>query len=339
MAATGGATCSRCKMSYHKQCVALGAASPKHWICPCCTVDMPRQDNTDTPVKGICEESPVERRPRGEDTIVKEPSTKCEIDVDWGKQLVSAITALRLETENLRKEISNLRSELGAVKNDLSTCKSDLSAVSETVKTLEKRICSLENRQEPDKSTTGLEQTVAELKNELNNRDQCLLSNDLEISGIPENEHENPQHIVKTLALKMGIDLQDQDVADVFRSGPRHLVADHTENAQRRPRTIVVRLVRRSTRDCLLQAARVRRSLSTSDMGLSGPRCNIYMNERLTKFNRNLLRQAKEEARRLQWKFIWTKNGQILIRRREGETVYRIVSQQDLDHVFNETKS
>ncbi|XP_028164482.1 uncharacterized protein LOC114355710 [Ostrinia furnacalis] len=191
--------------------------------------DQVANDNTDTPVKGLNDEGSNPGQAKSQEYSPSGDTS--EINVNWGKELVAAISALRDETKNLREEISNLRIELGEIKTELSTCKSNVREISKSVAALDQRIGALENQQKPEGSNVGLELTITELKNEIDNRDQLLLSNELEISGITENEHESPLHIVKTIASKIGVDIQDQDVADVFRSGPRRLIADSSDNA------------------------------------------------------------------------------------------------------------
>lgn len=337
ISATGGAVCNKCNGIYHKQCVALGTNSPKNWACPCCTVKLPRRDNTDTPVKSICDVSPEEADPSPNTNLATSTEIRNtdQLETSWQNELVAKIRALRIETKSLRKEISTLATGIAELKEDLFKCKSDIIAVNETVSTLEKRLNSIESYKESHTSNAQLEQTINELRKELSHKDQLLLSSELEIVGVPEINNENPIHLVKAIATKIGINLVDHDIAAAFRSGPRHIVADSSENAKRRPRSVVVRLVRRPVRDCLLQAARVRRSLTSTDLDFPGPHSKIYLNERLTKHNKTLLRLTKEEARRLKWKFVWTRNGQVLARKDEGETVHRIADHQDLHQVFN----
>lgn len=101
-----------------------------------------------------------------------------------------------------------------------------------------------------------------------------------------------------------------------------------------RPRPIVVRLARKSVRDQLLRAARVRRGATTQDTGLPGPHHRFYINERLTKLNRQLFRQARELGEKLNWRFIWTRDGKIYVRQGANSNRFIIKNEQDLKRVF-----
>lgn len=104
--------------------------------------------------------------------------------------------------------------------------------------------------------------------------------------------------------------------------------------AHPRPRPLVVRLARRSLRDQLLTAARVRRGATTADMGMVSGAKRFYVNERLTRHNRHLFYRARAEGARAQWKYVWTKGGSIYARKEHGAPRYRLRCEDDLKKYF-----
>lgn len=107
-----------------------------------------------------------------------------------------------------------------------------------------------------------------------------------------------------------------------------------SEGAAPRPRPLSVRLARRSTRDALLSAARVRRRFTTEGMGLTGAARPFYINERLTKHNRQLFYKTRELAKQLQWKYVWTRDGKIYARQEHGKARYHLRTDYDFTRVF-----
>lgn len=101
-----------------------------------------------------------------------------------------------------------------------------------------------------------------------------------------------------------------------------------------RPRLIVVKLARRAVRNELIQAARVRREVSTDGTNLPTPSRRFYINERLTKTNRLLFHQAREIAGGLKWRYVWTRDGKVFARQRHGTRCYRLRTESDLARVF-----
>ncbi|VVD00052.1 unnamed protein product [Leptidea sinapis] len=109
-----------------------------------------------------------------------------------------------------------------------------------------------------------LQETVSQLRLQLNERDQESLLGDLDIGHIPEIKGENPVHIVTVLATKLGITLEDRDIvfAERFRAPDLRNSTDNVSGE--RARRLVVRLARRQLRDDLLREARVRRNITSA---------------------------------------------------------------------------
>ncbi|KOB69030.1 Uncharacterized protein OBRU01_17705, partial [Operophtera brumata] len=55
---------------------------------------------------------------------------------------------------------------------------------------------------------------------------------------------------------------------------------------------------------------------------------------RLTRANRLLFRLAREKTRQLEWKFVWTRDGTILVRREHREPAKRIRSENDFEKII-----
>ncbi|XP_059045278.1 uncharacterized protein LOC131841063 [Achroia grisella] len=180
-------------------------------------------------------------------------------------------------------------------------------------------------------SNKALESTIEGLRLEINDRDQELLSNDVEIVGIPEENGESVDHLVLTCVNTIGVALDERDIVSCARFGRLYGMVD---GQQPRPRPVVVRLAHRATRDKILRAARVRRTITTEGMGLRSNPQRLHINERLTRTNRRLFYLAREAARRLGWRFTWTRDGRIFTRRGHGTSAHRIRVEADLDKVF-----
>lgn len=71
-----------------------------------------------------------------------------------------------------------------------------------------------------------------------------------------------------------------------------------------RPRLIVTRFARRAVRDRLLREARLRRGATTEGICMPVPPRRFYINERLTRVNRQLFRQARQLGED-NWRFVW----------------------------------
>ncbi|CAH2216319.1 jg22578 [Pararge aegeria aegeria] len=116
--------------------------------------------------------------------------------------------------------------------------------------------------------------------------------------------------------------------------GAYHLRADNASGpTQVRPRPVVVRLARWELRNDMLRSARVRREVTTADLGMSNEPRRFYVNERLTKHNRYLFRKTREAAKERNWKFVWTRRGRTYARREQGSSAIQLSCEDDIDRL------
>ncbi|CAG4937527.1 unnamed protein product [Parnassius apollo] len=94
-----------------------------------------------------------------------------------------------------------------------------------------------------------LESTVNQLQADLNDRDQELLANDVELSGIPEESGANPTQLVLIVVTKLVIHLEEKELVNCMRVGGAR------QDATSHPRPIAVRLARRDVRNDVLRAS------------------------------------------------------------------------------------
>ncbi|CAG5043256.1 unnamed protein product [Parnassius apollo] len=186
----------RCNRSaaFHKACVGIPETSSVKgaWVCPDCKLKKPREDNTSTPVKGLADTCQSTRS----STNNSADNTTEELKVDLILEIRSQLKAIREEVHECRLEISEFKATLSAFEIRMSE--------------IETRISALENKNSQiasSSNTSALEDTITELKVQLNNRDQELLSNDVEISGITELGGENLMSTITVLSTKLGVTL------------------------------------------------------------------------------------------------------------------------------------
>lgn len=250
-------------------------------------------------------------------------------------------TLAQEQSLDVAMELRLLRDELRAYRADhlkeVAEMQASLKACNERIDALWTRMDAFEtvSLNKPLSGHLEVEEVVAQLRGELNEREQELLANDIEIANLPENNGENPIHIVQLIATKLGVCIDERDIVSAERMGGRHINAASPEGTtESRPRPIIVRLTRRSIRDDLLKNARVRRGADTADLNMNGPKKRFYLNERLTKFNRQLFRKARVAGEQHGWKYVWTQRGRILARIKNGESACPIRSEADLLRIF-----
>lgn len=349
--------CEICKGSYDLECANVSAKSynlmerKQTWKCPECVSKRPKVGNLNTPVRtsspGDIVQEPVSTSPPSPKAVgdkdvtvrsegVENNSPAFTIGTTTADHLQSSIpTEMQLfwdEIKAFRIEMSKLRITMDALTYSINSQNLRINALETRIDTLEKGLSDDRQDKIPESAKViDLEATIDQLKIELLERDQEQLANDIEIASLPETVSENPSHVVLVIARKLGVELEDKDIVRAERVGPPRAAG---EGAAPRPRPLSVRLARRCTRDALLSAARVRRRFTTEGMGLTGAAKLFYINERLTKHNRQLFYETRELAKRLEWKYVWTRDGKIYARQEHGKARHRLRTGSDFMKVF-----
>lgn len=292
--ASDGAKCKKCLHVFHRGC--LTNLSPT---------------NTSAP-KWMCK-------------ICKSSAGTESVDVSS----ISSVEAMMQAIELLRTELSACTKEITSFRHEMSTIRSTLVDFNNRLDSFDERLTKLESVEKPADTT---EDTISQLRADLNDRDQELLQNDVEISGITELDGENLYHVVDLVSKKLGVNIEERDVVSIQRAGPRRSKA-----APERPRAraIYLRLARNSVREELIRAARIRRGADTTGFNIDSQPRRFYVNERLTRFNRELFYAARVKAKETGWRYVWTRGGRIFARRAAGDdTKYRIKTVLDINKVF-----
>ncbi|KAJ2939015.1 hypothetical protein O0L34_g18992 [Tuta absoluta] len=263
---------------------------------------------------------------------------RAEIADDFRKEIKSSIENLKKEfsetTDFLSDRIDILRKTVNESHKKITDLESDNNNLRAELKSLKNQDNGLAEAQ---KSI----ELISQLRDDINDKDQQSLLNDIEITGIPEFNGESVVNVAIMVARKLQANLEENDIISAIRVGPKNLDKE-TPDSFSRPRPIVVQLSRRSRRDELIKNSRVRRNATTADLGLPPhqPR-NFYVNERLTKRNRVLFAKAREAARDAQWKFIWTKYGRIYARKSDSKEspVETLRNETDITRVFGTARN
>lgn len=329
-------SCSTCKAGYHPECVnkdfrSLPKSEIQSWTCPSCQSKVPKTDNTLTPVRqqappanGAADlhssKTNVTLRPQNREldkrSLPQSPTPEYE-----------ALAALTKEIKLLRDDMVEVKTHLKSLSLCVENCGVRLNEFDKKLASSDDKIRTLEDR---EIENALLHQKVSQLEDRLSSLDQNTVRNEIEIQGVNEHANENLFHTIKVTAMKIGVVLSEADIDDVSRVGPRR-GADTQNSGLSLPRPVVLRFVRHMKREEFLKAAKARRNITTDDIEVEGRKNRLFFNDRLTKENRQLFRQARLLKSSRGYKYCWTSNGRIFIRKRDGGPVIAIRGAADLD--------
>ena len=139
----------------------------------------------------------------------------------------------------------------------------------------------------------------------------------LELHGLPEADQENCELMVKEVLTK--VTPENVTIKDCFRIGRKY-----KPNGEKNTRPILIQFETKNHRDITYSG---RRNLKK----IEGP--PLYLNENLPQNLRTLRGKANALKKQKGYKFIWVKNGNVLLRQNEDSNVIVIKKISDLDKI------
>lgn len=316
--------CSKCDQLFHIGCIKTKLTEEQRnlYVCQPCQTKIPPKNKGSTFTNNSDKTPPDVSPPQADITplqMLEKPTQSSTSTESSPVTQPEGLPALTAEIKLLRGDMGELKTHIKYLTEHLTQCYSRLDEYGARLTTLEKR----------EEDIITLNNTVLTLRQQLNTQAQSALKNDVEIAGVTEHNNESSIHIIRTIGQKIGVTVTNCDIDHITRAGPKRQTSERPGDAL--PRPLVVRFVSRYKREEFLKAAKVRRTITTTDIEIPGTSKNIYFNERLTKENRQLFHAARAAAKEKGYKYCWHKNGAILLRKQEGNPAIHIHNTEDLE--------
>ena len=168
-----------------------------------------------------------------------------------------------------------------------------------------------------------------QVKDVIDDMEQYIRRECLEIKGIPVLDDEDTNEIVRKIGDLIDVDISEDDISVSHRLPTKK---NGASSKQTYDPTIIVKFVRRDVRDELYKARKTLRDFNTKDLSFERhePR-NIYVNESLTRKNREIFNKCLQKKKELQYKYIWTNYGKVLLRKDAHSPAIVVTSEKDLN--------
>ena len=230
----------------------------------------------------------------------------------------------------LLKEINELRQKVDEV-NEFAQFSNK--KYEETVQLLERQKSinhELINENKILKSTIQeIEKKITNQSNKLNDLEQYGRRDCVEINGIPASRDENTNNIVMKVGELIGVQVDEDDISISHR-----LPVSSNYKGDRSNPSIIVKFVRRDLKEEFYSSRKDLKNFSTEDLGYSTTN-NIYVNESLTEKNKELFRESLKAKKSLNYKFIWTSNGRIYLRKDSNSRIIHIKDKNTIKELLH----
>lgn len=173
------------------------------------------------------------------------------------------------------------------------------------------------------------------LNNKIEELQRQIKSTYIEIRNLPLNKHtgkEELNKITNNLFKNIDVGIENSDVKQIY----------HVNNKNDKS-TVVVELATIELKNNILQAVkkfnRIHPSnkLNTSHLCIECDPAPIYVTESLTSYGRKLFFLARNIAKDLNYKYYWTRNGKIYLRKTEGDPFIEIKNEVQLEELKKRT--
>ncbi|CAG9785623.1 unnamed protein product [Diatraea saccharalis] len=175
-------------------------------------------------------------------------------------------------------------------------------------------------------------QYISILENKIHDMEKKLKSTVIEVRNIPLNSSQIRQETQQELcelfqktcdAVKVPI--QQSEIKDIYRVNNKYGTVLITDLNSVITKNKVLNAVREHNKN------NSNNKLSTTLIGLPGPKTPIYINESLTKKDHRLFALARDTAKSLQYKYCWTNMGRIYMRKGDGFPRTEVKNEEDLE--------
>lgn len=245
-------------------------------------------------------------------TIQQLYSIMQKMDQNLGQQMTSLTESMRNLSTSVNTRLDDLDKQIAELARSQDFISKQFDEYAAEHKDHKARIVALESENKALKSTVGtLQSQVLNAQNSVDDLEEYGRRDMLEITGIPQTDTENTNHIVQKICSELEVQLGANDISTSHRLA----------KTRKGPAPIIVKFLKRDVRGKVFAA---RKQTSTaSNIGFSS-NSKIYINESLTKRNRSLLFHTRQCKNQLHHKYVWTKYGKIFMRRADETEIVLI---------------
>lgn len=245
----------------------------------------------------------------------------------------------------MESNVTELRSDLASMKTSVSN---DMSEIKTSIQQLCNNIATTNNalREEMSMSFLNLTQAMTNLttqvndlkeqnkskdrrieimENKINVLEQQLIKKNIEIKNVP-NKELSAMEVIKTIAESVNVEIHDNDISNAY-----------TLNKSEKRIIEFCSLNKKKELMMNIRGHRVKGEIFntniSSNVNENTTNNNVFINDQLTPNNHKLLWLTKNKSREANWKFVWTRNGNIYAKKDESNKPLIISNLDDIEKI------
>lgn len=147
----------------------------------------------------------------------------------------------------------------------------------------------------------------------------------IEVQGIPKIQNENLEQIIIKIGAAFNEEIKKEDIDEIYRKENKGNVKKNYP--------IIVTFTKKNIKEKFL-SMRKKKSIYTNEISLCESRHQIFINDFLTKRIKDLFWKTKNLKLEKGYKFLWTRNGTVYLRKTENSEPIKISCEEDLEKVY-----
>lgn len=296
-----GSTCAECKNHFHFKCVGLSGIAlanilngkTAQWFCNGCEDKSKSRSNNSSQLSSS-----------------NRSSVGANISNVQLNKISSVVDELQIEVKKIFDNQNNVFQSFDVINGKLN----EFQSVSSALKNHNIRI----NQLEDDRLI--VHDVMKDLENRLDSIEQSKLSNSVELTGIPFADNEIVLDLILNICNKLNTVITSEDLLSYHRK--KFASVSNTLGSKLPPIIVFFKCVQK--RNELLASFRARRGIKLAEIGFDGDDKHFFINENLTNTRRRLFFTAKNFQKANNYKFLWTRNGNIFLKKGDGFGVINI---------------
>ena len=166
-----------------------------------------------------------------------------------------------------------------------------------------------------------------QLQFKINELDNLTRMKSLEIHNIPQVQNEKTCRVAVNILKMVEPSITEADIEDCYRL---RRLTEREENGKTSHPILVKFFSRQKRTKCLINR-KLLSNINFHEVGINTTK--VYLNENLTPITKSLFYKANTLKKTTGWKFIWTKNGIIKVRKSNDSPVVVIKNELDLTKI------
>ena len=227
----------------------------------------------------------------------------------------------------LQTEIKKINTSMEKLQESVEFISAKYDEITEENKELKNEVKDIKNYTSSQNIVINkLEKKCTELQKQVNKTENMGRFKNLELHGVPKSNGENVVRVAVNILKITDPELNENDVDSVFRG--------HNKSGRNTlPGPIIVALKTEEKRTMCFSNRKRLYDYNFNNIGIEAER--IYLNENLCANTRQLLYKARLFKNENDWKFVWTNNGQIKMKKSINSPTIIIEDEIDLTKISN----